>query len=66
MRAEVCRMDLRNLYSELEGLTAQAGEVRDLAAENMPVATKNAAAQLYEEMVELLRRIEDEQSEDAA
>jgi hypothetical protein len=51
-------MKMKRVYRKLEELASQADEVRTLSAQNMPVATKNAAVKLYADIVALQRRIE--------
>jgi hypothetical protein len=41
------------LYEELEKLAALADDEREMSNENKPVATKNAAAELYAAIVEV-------------
>jgi hypothetical protein len=52
------------LYEELEKLAALADDVREMSTENKPVATKNAAAALYEAIIDLIRRVEDGSADD--
>jgi hypothetical protein len=52
-------LNKQELYDELEKLATLADDVREMSNENKPVATKNAAAELYEAIVDLIRRVED-------
>jgi hypothetical protein len=52
------------LYEALEKLAALADDVREMSSENKPVATKNAAAELYEAIIDLIRRVEDGSADD--
>jgi hypothetical protein len=52
------------LYEELEKLATLADDIREMANQNKPVATKNAAAELYETIMDLIRHLEDGTSDD--
>jgi len=64
LNKEKSHLEKLELYEELERLAALADDVREMSTQNKPVATKNAAAELYEAIVDLIRRVEDG-SEDA-
>jgi hypothetical protein len=52
-------LNKNELSEELEKLAALADDVREMSNENKPVAPKNAAAELYEAIIDLIRRFED-------
>jgi len=57
-------LNKHELYEALEKLAALADDVREMSSENKPVATKNAAAELYEAIIDLIRRVEDGSADD--
>jgi hypothetical protein len=57
-------LNKHELYEALEKLAALADDVREMSNENKPVATKNAAAELYEAIIDLIRRVEDGSADD--